>query len=365
MERHVAAVEDACSRASTGQELFSMLSERVRKVVPFDGAAWFGMDPKTILPSAPVRVENIEEGHCESYWTREASVEDALLYRDLARAPLPAGSLYSVTDDSPARSARYREFLAPQGYGDEVRAVCKTGGSTWGTFDLFREKGRTPFSEQDLSFLAAIGPLVAAALRSFAAAASTSSAAGSEAPGTAWFLNGSLLSLDDQAEQWFIELAGPTWLAIPLSMTGVYAAVARAQAVAEGRERGPAAVRLRGISGRWLSVHASALRAVGGPAGPIAVTIAPAKSSQIAPIIVEAYCLTAREQQITQAVARGLSNQEIAAELFLSSHTVRDHLKAVFAKVGVGSRGELVAKLFADHYGPALHEPGGNVHLEV
>jgi len=61
-------------------------------------------------------------------------------------------------------------------------------------------------------------------------------------------------------------------------------------------------------------------------------------------------------------VARGLSNQEIAAELFLSSHTVRDHLKAVFAKVGVGSRGELVAKLFADHYAPALHEPAAAVH---
>jgi hypothetical protein len=40
---------------------------------------------------------------------------------------------------------------------------------------------------------------------------------------------------------------------------------------------------------------------------------------------------------------------------------LRDHLKAIFGKVGVGSRGELVAKLFADHYGPALHEPGAAV----
>ncbi len=40
MERHVAAVEDACSRASNGLELFSMLSEGVRKVVPVDGSAW-------------------------------------------------------------------------------------------------------------------------------------------------------------------------------------------------------------------------------------------------------------------------------------------------------------------------------------
>jgi hypothetical protein len=31
---------------------------------------------------------------------------------------------------------------------------------------------------------------------------------------------------------------------------------------------------------------------------------------------------------------------------------VRDHIKAVFGKVGVTSRGELVAKLFAEHYEP-------------
>ncbi len=45
----------------------------------------------------------------------------------------------------------------------------------------------------------------------------------------------------------------------------------------------------------------------------------------------------------------------MAAELFLSTHTVRDYVKSVFDKVGVSSRGELVAKLFAEHYSDALH----------
>ncbi len=363
----MAAVEDACARAGDTLELFELLSDRLRKVVPFDGAAWFGVDPSAILPTAPVRIENIEPGHCQTYWERECTVEDTLLYRDLARAATPAGSLYRATDERPARSARYREFLAPQNYGDELRAALKTGGSTWGVVDIFREKGAAPFSTADLSFLTAVGPLIASALRSFATATMAAPPASLDAPGTALFDGPAcgLLSLDEQADRWFTELAGGEWQPIPLAMTAIYAVVARAQAVSEGRERGPAQVRLRASTGRWLSVHASALKSFTGGPGPIAVTIEPAKSSQIAPIIVEAYCLTAREQQITQAVARGLSNQEIAAELFLSSFTVRDHLKAVFAKVGVGSRGELVAKLFADHYGPPLHQPGGNVHLEV
>jgi hypothetical protein len=47
-------------------------------------------------------------------------------------------------------------------------------------------------------------------------------------------------------------------------------------------------------------------------------------------------------------------------ELHLSAHTVRDHVKAVFDKVGVSSRGELVAKLFAEHYAPLHLDPSGH-----
>ena len=37
-------------------------------------------------------------------------------------------------------------------------------------------------------------------------------------------------------------------------------------------------------------------------------------------------------------------------------HTIRDYVKAIFDKVGVSSRGELVAKLFAEHYADPMHE---------
>jgi hypothetical protein len=42
---------------------------------------------------------------------------------------------------------------------------------------------------------------------------------------------------------------------------------------------------------------------------------------------------------------------------------VRDNVKAVFEKVGVSSRGELVAKLFADHSAPIHLDPDSYTHV--
>ena len=90
----------------------------------------------------------------------------------------------------------------------------------------------------------------------------------------------------------------------------------------------------------------------------LALIIELAKAADVAPLIVEAYELTQRELEVTRLVARGLGTSQIARALHLSPHAVRDHVKAVFEKVGVSSRGELVARVFADHYAPAPHVDG-------
>jgi DNA-binding CsgD family transcriptional regulator len=53
-------------------------------------------------------------------------------------------------------------------------------------------------------------------------------------------------------------------------------------------------------------------------------------------------------------VAHGLPTDAIARRLHISSWTVQDHLKAIFEKVGVSTRGELVARLYFDHDLPRL-----------
>ena len=51
--------------------------------------------------------------------------------------------------------------------------------------------------------------------------------------------------------------------------------------------------------------------------------------------------LTARETQIAQLAGDGMSNQEIATQLFMSPRTVEYHLHKVFSKLGISSRNQL------------------------
>jgi DNA-binding NarL/FixJ family response regulator len=48
--------------------------------------------------------------------------------------------------------------------------------------------------------------------------------------------------------------------------------------------------------------------------------------------------LTRREQQMAEAVARGLTNREIAVEFGLSPETVKKHLQAIYGKLAIGGR---------------------------
>ncbi len=58
--------------------------------------------------------------------------------------------------------------------------------------------------------------------------------------------------------------------------------------------------------------------------------------------------LTVREREVLSEVARGLSSDEIAKLLFLSSHTVRAHIRNSMRKLGAATRAHAVAMAITD-----------------
>jgi DNA-binding NarL/FixJ family response regulator len=73
-------------------------------------------------------------------------------------------------------------------------------------------------------------------------------------------------------------------------------------------------------------VHATLLAATAAPSRPEPVPAPPPDD------------LTQREVEILGLIARGLTNPEIAAQLFLSNHTIKTHISRIFAKTGSRDR---------------------------
>ena len=63
--------------------------------------------------------------------------------------------------------------------------------------------------------------------------------------------------------------------------------------------------------------------------------------------------LSPREREVVDLVVAGLTNQEIAARLYLSERTVESHVRAALMKLGCRNRAELIRQEAAAGRGPA------------
>ncbi len=326
------------------------------RAVRFDGVCVATMDPATHVPTASV----LENGPPTATYARlkeiEFGGEDFISLPSLSLSERHAATLSQATEGVLDRSVRHREIMGPNGFGDELRAVLVDDRVTWGALSLLRGSDREPFSATDTALVEAVTAELAEGLRRSVLLdrAAPKPLGGEDAAGVLVLApDGSAAYTDEVAASWIDELGGNGSVS-PVVVTAV-ATQARTVAAGLTRDVRIARARVRAKSGRWLVVRGSVLGDERD--APVAVMIEPARPDELAPLVADAFGLTERERDVTQLVAHGLPTDAIAERLHLSPWTVQDHLKAIFEKVGVTTRGALVAHLFFQQRAPRLTEP--------
>lgn len=343
-----------CHSGLDSRTLRKMVFEIIQRVVPYEAYWCATTDPATLLFTGAVSA-GVESEAVAPLVSNEFLQDDFNKFSDLAKGRQPVRSLSVATHGDLTRSRRYREILEPIGLGNEMRAVFRTGGAVWAAMCLHRLKRFQDFTPADIAFFARIAPHLAAGLRVAMLLDSVEIAPAIDGPGLLLLTDDlSVISTTPGGELLLDEVCD--WsdsLDLPLP---VHAAVARLRMLDSDPRRASndiPYVRLRTRAGRWLTLHASRLTTPAS-AGQIAVIIEPATPNDVAPFVLQAYALTAREQEVALLVLKGRSTEDIAAQLSISMLTVQQHLKAIFGKVGVRSRRELVAQIFAQSYWPTI-----------
>jgi two-component system nitrate/nitrite response regulator NarL len=128
---------------------------------------------------------------------------------------------------------------------------------------------------------------------------------------------------------------------VTVSGTPVVQLVVDGTAAAQAVSRGAQAVLLHNASLRRIHMT---LRAVSEGLFIVDDEVAPSVVPHVRGRVELIEPLTARETEVAQFLARGLTNKEIAQRLAITDHTVKFHLNGILRKLGVSSRTEAVVR---------------------
>jgi DNA-binding CsgD family transcriptional regulator len=352
-ERLLGELERLALGARRRTEFFDEAAARLKRVVAFDGACWHTLDPGSDLITQH-RLQDLPD-RFPVLAHNEYAVADVNKFEELARQRRKAATISTATAGHPEKSARFRDLLTPAGLGPELRGAFVADGACWGALILVRQSGRPEFSEQEVDLVAATSALFARAVRrGLVAEASAGGASAADPPGVIEMdADGEPTRVSASAEPLLVELSGTTVEdGIRAPAIQAVASATRAAIAAGGRGGALPRATVKAPAGTWLVLHGGLL----GPAGQGAhvVFLQRAHPTLVAPLLLQAYGLTPREQEVTQLLLRGATSAQIANRLHISRHTVNDHIKAIFDKAGASTRGELSATLFFGEHLPRI-----------
>ena len=329
---------DIAALGASGLGLGALHAEAIRLIerdIPAELTCWATIDPESLVISTMVSGFPRVPSHYEPLLAdAEYSAGEPHTFAGMARHRELLTRLSDLPLREQDRSARLRNVWRPLGVNQELRVLFVADGSCWGAAGLVRA-GRD-FSDREAEYLATVAPAIASATR-LAVRSEISSRHADERPAIVVVdAGGTVVSATPEAQRWRDRLDDlePDRFAVFMRIMA---------SGARSNRSGTFRARLRDGHGRWANMHASTL--IGGGDDEVAVSIDPAAGEQLLGMLLVAYGLSPREREVSRQVIAGYPTSAIAAHLFVTTNTVQDHLKSVFAKVGVRSRGELVARL--------------------
>jgi DNA-binding CsgD family transcriptional regulator len=327
------------------------VGDAIGRVIPFDRFCWHTVDPGTILFTGSVN-RNIA---CSGSWLAhyEYAVEDINKWAFLAHSGRLAGATSIGTHGDMSRSARHRSHES-MGLGDELRVSLVSDGIYWGAAAFLRDQDEPWFTEAEVRTIAALaGPIAGGLRRAILNHVAVVENPTDYGPGVIVFdAAGEVESISPAAERWVTEMVEFPTPRTPAESKMVQAIAVRVRNIDRGKDplELAARARVRTRAGAWLLLYGTRLS--GGPEERTAVIIQPATPQDVVPVVALAYGLSQRECHVTMQCIQGRSTKQIARALSMSPYTVQDHLKSIFDKTGVRSRGELVGQVFLEHYAP-------------
>lgn len=328
------------------RELLSAIDEVLRPRLGYSIGVWGTADPASLLLTSctltggmaldPDRLEQL----ARIEYTTDDPGDMTAMYRDGRLAT----SLRTEVED-PTTVTRYREITSHLGSYDELRLIFVLDGLPWGALIAHRAEHEGAFTREDLAAAAALSSTIAAALRlAFLRDAARHPAGTADPPGQLVLgPDRTIISSTQVADRWVAAIGGDEQLDFLLSTLGPHTGDHGHKSITLTTETGP------------VTVHASS--ATGGEeGGATALVLERPRPIVLTHLIISAYGFTSREREVAEMVLRGSTTKQIARALGIRDYTVQDHLKAIFAKTDVSTRGDLSWTLYSRFYLPPVRE---------
>jgi DNA-binding CsgD family transcriptional regulator len=333
-------IERLCRDTLNGKMLRERVLAELRRAMPFDGHVFMLTDPVTRIATSPLADVPALPWSRLPELIRWRYLTTVNRWSDLLDAGIRATSLLRATEGDPSRSLMWLHVQRELGVIDTLAAPLGDRYGCWGALDLWRTSG-APFSDAELSFVDSINASLAEGLRNAVARTFADETEQLQPVGPAVVMLGPDLQVRIQTEgaaTTLLQLLPPDEPITPIPA----AAYNIGGALIAGENGVPvglpwARVRLGGS--RWVTVKASRIGD-----GDIAVSIEPSTPSERMDLYARAHGLSIRESEVLSLLGTGLDSRAIADRLFLSDHTVNDHVKSILAKTGTRTRQLLISR---------------------